>query len=265
MQRASVRNRRLATRARGRAGRRTYVNAAIIRKRPGLSSSARQMDAGTHPLACPGDGPGTGMGDGGAVENPTLEPDRSLTRKRPSATAAVASLALATFCPFGQQGADRHFFNSPTGTYSVVVRPVFRAQSGGQLEACGCRGAFSVEAQREIGIPQRNGTATNSRSGKSGGSPVACRQERGPLLPPVESPGGGPGGCSGDGPEGSTGGGPVESPGGGAPERPRDGPGNGAGRGSEEHPGGHPGGAPGGGPPGARVSALSPWFSKVLR
>jgi hypothetical protein len=55
-------------------------------------------------------------GTGGLLRNPTLEPGRSLTRKRPSATAAVASLAQAAFCPFGQQEADGRFFNTPTGT-----------------------------------------------------------------------------------------------------------------------------------------------------
>jgi len=53
----------------------------------------------------------------GLLKNPTLETGRSLARKQPSATAAVASLALATFSPLGQKEANGHFFNSPTVTY----------------------------------------------------------------------------------------------------------------------------------------------------
>ena len=60
----------------------------------------------------------------GLLRNPSLESDRSLTRKRPSTTAAVPSLALAAFCPFGQQEANRRFFNSP----SVPIIP-FRLAS----------------------------------------------------------------------------------------------------------------------------------------
>jgi hypothetical protein len=50
----------------------------------------------------------------GLLRNPTLESGRRLTRKRPSATAAFESLSLATLCRFGQRGAHRCSFNSPS-------------------------------------------------------------------------------------------------------------------------------------------------------
>ncbi len=53
------------------------------------------------------------MGTVGLSRNPSLESGRSLTRKRSSTTAAVPSLALAAFCPFGRQEANGRFFNSP--------------------------------------------------------------------------------------------------------------------------------------------------------
>jgi hypothetical protein len=103
-------------------------------------------------------------------------------------------------------------------------------------------GAFSVEARREIGVPKRNGTATNSRSGKLDGSPVACSQEPRPLLPPEGAPGGGPGERTEDGSGECTGDGPGERTPDGPGERPGDGP--------RDGPGGHPGyrtpGDPGG-------------------
>ena len=60
----------------------------------------------------------------GLLRNPTSGRPRSLTRKRPSATAAVASLVLAARSSFGQPQGKKHFFNSPTVT--VFALPLCR-------------------------------------------------------------------------------------------------------------------------------------------
>jgi hypothetical protein len=60
---------------------------------------------------------------------PVYRVRQRMTRKRPSTTAAVASLAQAAFCPFGQQEVNWPFFNSPTLPL-FPTRPLVRPISG---------------------------------------------------------------------------------------------------------------------------------------